>query len=756
VLYQALREVAESRLDQPAIRDLVGSEDLTYGDLGALVDRIAGGLRDVGVDSGAVVACSMSNSVGYIAFIFAVTRIGATYVPLIREFDADDVADALRWAEPALLVVDRSRPPVATECPTIELRELVQARPVVDRTHPFRGRFRLLWTSGSTGRAKMISWRQESLYAERTRWARHIGLTPDDVVFCRHPLDVAHATDLHMFSALLVGGVLVLADPTASDDTLLRQLDDTGATVLSALPEHYLGLARAASSTGGVRLPALRLPMCGGTYVSPDVVAEAASMLGVHLRQLYGSTEFGLAAVNLADLEQRSGEVYLVDGVTARLAPVADGDADIGELVLRSSATSDGYVNDDDAQRRTFRSGEYWTGDIARRSNDGAYRVLGRVSEALAAKDGPLLAPVLDEQITRECRAAESVSLADDPECHSNRTTVVVVPRPGTTAEELECLARAVLDQHGLTGQVHVVDSIPRTAVGKPHKALLRRRWVRDRSSAAAATEPVRFTRHGAHPSLVFLHGWGTTGRFFDRVVADLERDHDVVTVDMRGHGVSPAAEPGWTLTQAAEDLRHVLERLRLSGVTLVGWSLGAGVAYTYLERYDTDLVSKLVSVEMSPRLLTEAGWEHGAFGGLDAAGALETSRRLWADPDNFRTDLVKQFFADGRQPDAATLRELVAQAETCHVPSMMGLWSDALTHDWRDQLRRLTIPTLLVHGGRSQVFPTKVGEWLLDAIPTARLEVFAHSGHLPFIEEAEKFAAIVRTFVSSSSELVG
>jgi pimeloyl-ACP methyl ester carboxylesterase len=53
----------------------------------------------------------------------------------------------------------------------------------------------------------------------------------------------------------------------------------------------------------------------------------------------------------------------------------------------------------------------------------------------------------------------------------------------------------------------------------------------------------------------------------------------------------------------------------------------------------------------------------------------------------------------------------------------------------------------LLIHGARSQVYPTPVGDWLADAIPGSRLEMFEDSGHLPFIEEPERFAGVVREF---------
>ncbi len=258
--------------------------------------------------------------------------------------------------------------------------------------------------------------------------------------------------------------------------------------------------------------------------------------------------------------------------------------------------------------------------------------------------------------------------------------------------------------------------------------------------------------RPGAGPIVLFVPGLGMTSQSFAHTTAGLGPGYDVVTVDLRGHGSSPTPPPGWTLDDAAADLAQVIDRLDLHDVTLVGWSLGATVTYNYLERYGTDRVSRLVSVEMSPYLLREEGWEHAAFGGLDAFGALHATQQQWADPDRYLTALVENCFAAGADPEPALTQLLLADSLKTSRLALLALWSGVLTQDWRERIGALTLPTLLVHGAKSRIFPTEVGKWLLGALPDARLEMFSESGHALFLEEPGRFVRVLRDFVDGTA----
>ncbi|MEV8531501.1 AMP-binding protein [Streptomyces sp. NPDC051211] len=462
-LYGAVRAVAERSPGACAIEE-TGGESVGYAELLGLTDRIAGGLAAQGVRAGDCVGFALRNSIGYVALILATARLGAHYVPLLSGFSEEDVREALDRTRPVLLVADRDVP---AGVPAVSLGLLASADPLPPGGGPQTGVFRVLWSSGSTGFPKGISWRQDRFVRERRRWLADTGITETDVFFCRHTLDVAHATDLHVFAALLSGARLVLADPAAPPQELLRGLAEYGVTAMSALPRHYEELTEAAAAVPGVDLSGIRRALCGGAYLSPAVTRRAREALGLTVREIYGSTEFGLALGDMA-----GAGLVPVAGVGARIEPLA-GSPDIGELVLRSDCTSEGYLGHAEANALTFRGAEFWTGDLVSRRGNGGYRILGRLTEALATPAGPLLAPVLDEEITAAGPVAEAVSLPVHRAAYGNEVLVAVRPRGART--EVASAVHRVLRHHRLNGSVAFVDAVPRTEVGKVDKPLLRR-----------------------------------------------------------------------------------------------------------------------------------------------------------------------------------------------------------------------------------------------------------------------------------------
>ncbi|MFF4605814.1 AMP-binding protein [Streptomyces sp. NPDC001339] len=498
MLYQALCDIAARRPDARAVTTTDGPA-VSYAELVELVDRTAAGLRGHGVGADDVIACSLRNSIGYVALILAVARTGARYVPLMSNFDAADTATALRLTRPRLIVTDpepghgshpepshgphpepghdREFPDDAP--PRVRLDALTRAEPSPrEPAETHAGLFRALWTSGSTGFPKQMVWRQDRFLRERRRWLADTGITAEDVFFCRHTLDVAHATDLHVFAALLSGAELVLADPHAAPGVLLRQIAEYRATAMSALPRHYEEYVRAAAADGPAPdLSRLRRPLCGGAYLSSAQLDDTARVLGIHIRQIYGSTEFGLALGNMADVLQTGIGMFPVEGVGTRLEPLSRDTPGLGELVLMSDCTSEGYVGSDEANARTFRGAEFWTGDVAQREPDGSLRILGRVTETLAASGGPLPAPMLDEEIAAGCPVLESVALPARPGEYSDEVLLAVHGDPGRPEGEVRKSVKAVVRGHGLRGTVRLTDDIPHTPVGKPDKPLLRERW---------------------------------------------------------------------------------------------------------------------------------------------------------------------------------------------------------------------------------------------------------------------------------------
>jgi len=322
-------------------------------------------------------------------------------------------------------------------------------------------------TSGSTGAPKLALWRQDRLYREIMHWVDSAGLDASARYLSIHTLDGGHAVDLHVFPALLTGATLYLGDATHVENTL-QTLHEQRISVMSALPSQYLALAQAAQSRG-IRLPALSKPFCGGAYLDDHVVLECERHLGVHLKRIYGSTEFGMVLANFAPGLQVGCGMRPVGDVEVTLKALDPAQPEVGEIIARSAHRGSGYFP---PPPMPCEDQAYATGDIARRLADGSLMPMGRSTDALLTKQGTQFAPALEAQIAQAMKFERVVMLIDEQD--RRRAQVVVQANIADAQERLNELSGG-LDRLGINASVTVLERIPLTPTGKPDRARLRK-----------------------------------------------------------------------------------------------------------------------------------------------------------------------------------------------------------------------------------------------------------------------------------------
>ncbi|MCG5455400.1 acyl--CoA ligase [Micromonospora sp. PSH03] len=476
MLHEAFQEVVRTRRAAVAVQAVDG-EEFTYAQLSDLVERASTGLLGVGVQPGHHVATRLHNGPAYIAIILALARLGAVHLPISVQANRDRLRWSLAQVPVQLLIHEQPDDLLNTPVDSLGVDALfagsapraVESLPVGSRS----GVFRLLETTGSTGVPKLVAWRQEDLLADRRQWLSYLKVTSEDVFLTMHPLDVAHGVDVHMFPALLAGARLVLSDPAAPPDRLLSTLAESGTTIFSALPRHYQLLA----DTGSTALPSLRLPLCGGAYLSPEVITQARRHLGVQIRRIYGSTEFGIVLGNLDDVAQESRGMHPLPAVEVTLEPLSAQMPALGEILARSPHTSIGYEGNPVETARAFRAGWYRTGDVGEQTESGEYRVLGRVADVLTTTSGRLIfAPQLEGTLQADAAVGEAAVLPSS-RGDGSAPLVVVTPADGASVRNVAAAVRRLLGEHGLADRVQVVDELPHTPVGKLDKPAILRRW---------------------------------------------------------------------------------------------------------------------------------------------------------------------------------------------------------------------------------------------------------------------------------------
>jgi len=314
------------------------------------------------------------------------------------------------------------------------------------------------------------------LKSEIENWISYTGTTEHDVIFNVHTLDGGHAVDIHVLPALLAGATLVLSDFRDPVETL-RALVRCRATVLSLLPHQYESLARAAPVADITRVPSLRLPMCGGAFLSARTAQEASRSLGLRIRRIYGSTEFGMVLGNMSDTDQACRGMRPVPGVQVRLEPLSPNSSQVGEIAAKSSHSGSGYYGED-ARASGFRDGWYYTGDVAQRDELGEYHIVGRRIDAIMTAGGLIFASQFEETLRSSCPAEEVIVLTRFDHHRADAVLVLAVPSRSRDYQEVNDCLTTMLSKHNVVGEVYVTSKVPRTPVGKPDRAEILRTYA--------------------------------------------------------------------------------------------------------------------------------------------------------------------------------------------------------------------------------------------------------------------------------------
>lgn len=238
----------------------------------------------------------------------------------------------------------------------------------------------------------------------------------------------------------------------------------------------------------------------------------------------------------------------------------------------------------------------------------------------------------------------------------------------------------------------------------------------------------------GDKPPVVLLHGLMGSGACWTPLARALAPAFDVVMPDLRGHGASSAPEHGYRYDDLADDVDGLLDQLALARPVLLGHSMGGMTAAVVASRRRADLRG-LVLVD--PTFLTPE--RQREVHASDVAGQHRKAIALGKD------GLVAQ--ARARSP-RRSLALITIQAEARLATSMAAF--DVLTPpnpDYREVVRAIAVPSLLVVGDDPVVTPTMAAE--LEALnPRLRTEVIANAGHgLPF-EQPERLAEVVTAYL--------
>ncbi len=267
----------------------------------------------------------------------------------------------------------------------------------------------------------------------------------------------------------------------------------------------------------------------------------------------------------------------------------------------------------------------------------------------------------------------------------------------------------------------------------------------------------VRYLQGGSGPVLALIHGITSSAATWEPALASLCRDHTVIAPDLLGHGASAKPRGDYSLGAYASGVRDLLAALGHDRVTIVGHSLGGGVAmqfaYQFPERTERLVLVSSGGLGREVHLMLRAASLPGSElvlpflvpRGLEnvvAAGRWAGSRvgmRVRADYGEILRGFLSLGEAEARAAFLHTLRAVIEPGGQ-RVNAGDRLYLSA------------NVPSLLVWGERDPIIPAAHGEAAHAAMPGSRLEIFEASGHFPHMDEPERFVGVLRSFLRETA----
>lgn len=247
---------------------------------------------------------------------------------------------------------------------------------------------------------------------------------------------------------------------------------------------------------------------------------------------------------------------------------------------------------------------------------------------------------------------------------------------------------------------------------------------------------------------VLLLHGWACHGGYFQPQHRSLAGCFRLVVPDLRGHRHSHRAGERPDLAALSRDVAALLDHLGLRDTVVVGWSMGALVAFELLKGAGSRRIGGLVIEDMSPRLLAAPDWDLGLSGRYDERRADRVTATIRQDWERYVEAFLPSVFATGRDPDPGLMAWMDREMRSCDPAAMAALWQSMAEADHRSMLEGIAVPTLVMRGSGSQLYGEATARHLAARIPSARLVTVADAGHAPHLEQPEAFNRALSGFI--------
>lgn len=467
-----LRELFEVSL--MGRRDVVGLEwqgaEYTFGELDARSSRMAGALAARGLTRGDRLCVYLANRIEFVDLFLACVKMGVIFVPINILYRERELSHIVADAKPKLVVAEKELAALVADATgqTEHFESVALAAEDVAA---------LVYTSGTTGASKGAVLSHGNFATNARNLLASWRIVESDRLLLVLPLFHVHAlgNGLHCW---LASGCRMRLLERFEHATAAETMLEFRPTLFFGVPTMYVRLLETPADTAGEIGARMRLFVSGSAPLPAQVLEEFRALFGHVILERYGMTETLMNISNPYDGERRAGSVGLpLPGVSVRIVnasgrDVADGEE--GEVLLKGLNVFGAYWRRIEATRAAFADGWFKTGDIAWRSADGYYLLCGRRSDVIISGGFNIYPREIEEFLAELPEVAEAAVVGEPDRLRGEVPVAYVVWRNGEAGKAVEARCREKLASFKCPRRFVGVEKLPRNALGKVQKHLLR------------------------------------------------------------------------------------------------------------------------------------------------------------------------------------------------------------------------------------------------------------------------------------------
>ncbi len=248
-------------------------------------------------------------------------------------------------------------------------------------------------------------------------------------------------------------------------------------------------------------------------------------------------------------------------------------------------------------------------------------------------------------------------------------------------------------------------------------------------------------TKSGNGPAIIIQHGWTGSTTDWKPIINKLKKNFTCYFWNCRSYH-----QQGVTIDRLATDVKNLIAAEELTNVTLVGHSMGALISWEFINLFGCDDLRLLVIVDQTPKLITDDSWDLGLYRSYSEKENLTFENGLKSD---FVTTVGELYLSSQKMTagekektrNSVFMRERIKRLQEYDAQAWLDTWHSLSRKDFRPVLSKITVPTYLAYGAKSNFYGIDVANYVHSHIKDSKLHVYAESGHHPHGDYSSDFA---------------